>query len=285
MPMTLPLPHAAAALYRPLHMRDTVTLHAGSKVGPSPTRMEASPATMSRERHVLIADIHPQAPLRLADDLARYGHRVSVAHQLAQLRQALTEHHIDLLLMDLRLHPGDGLGLVREIRRASDLPIILVTGEHELAERVIGLEMGADDVVARACEPRELVARVQAVLRRSRRRRPGDTDAAPLDEPEVRCFGAWRLHLGARQLCGPDGATLTLPLAEYQLLCAFLQCQGEIISRARLMQLARGRQLSLSSRSIDLLVSRLRKKLGDDLADPPLIRTVRGLGYLFEVAT
>ncbi len=171
--------------------------------------------------------------------------------------------------------PGeDGLSLCRWLRSTSDIPILMLTARCEPTDRIIGLELGADDYMAKPFEPRELVARIQTVLRRVRDERS--------DQRSTIRFNTWRLNSVLRQLIAPDGLVVPLSNAEFRLLRVFIERPHRVLSREQLLDAARGRSIEAFDRSIDLLVSRLRQKLADDPKNPQLIKTVRGEGYLFD---
>lgn len=193
------------------------------------------------------------------------------------MRAALARGRFDVLVLDLMLPGGeDGYALCREVRAQQPLlPILMLTARAETVDRVLGLELGADDYVVKPFEPRELVARLRALCRRLR---SGQQAAAPVE----RRFGDWRLDYSQRQLYRPDGVLVPLANAEFRLLATFIERPGRVLSRDFLLDAARGREVEQFDRSIDMLVSRLRSKLGDDARQPRLIRTVRGEGYLFD---
>ena len=198
------------------------------------------------------------------------------------MRELLARQRYDILILDLMLPGEDGLSLCREIRQSSDLPILMLTARGEAADRILGLELGADDYLVKPFEPRELVARIHAILRRGHSPRPAvESPPAPTDEHLIR-FNQWSVHTERRQLTSPDGLLIPLSNAEFRLLMGFLAHPRRVLSRERLLDLARGRAMEVFDRSIDLLVSRLRQKLGDDPKNPTLIQTVRGEGYLFD---
>jgi two-component system OmpR family response regulator len=233
---------------------------------------------MTAKPHLLVVDDDADITALLCDYLARFGMTTSAAHSEPEVWRQLSTQRVDLVLLDLMLPGTDGLSLARSLRRhAAQLPIIMLTARCDPADRIVGLEMGADDYISKPFEPRELVARVQAVLRRTRLQA-----AAPAAEPDVVCFEGWTLYRDLREVVAPTGERVALSNAEYLLLNTFLKSPRQIVSRSRLMMEARGRELTVSGRSIDLLVSRLRQKLGDDGGDTVLIRTVRGAGYLFD---
>jgi len=235
---------------------------------------------MTPSPHILVVDDDEDITSLLCSYLGRFNYVAHAAGDAPAMWAALQAHPVALVLMDLMLPGTDGLSLARQLRERSNLPFIILTARCDPADRVVGLEMGADDYISKPFEPRELVARIQAVLRRSGAQA---TPAAPAPRGEVVRFQGWRLHRDTRQLTSPEGQEITLSTAEYQLLSTFLRSPGQIVSRAQLMLEARGRQLSVSGRSIDLLVSRLRQKLADQAGDADLIRTVRGAGYVFDV--
>jgi two-component system OmpR family response regulator len=176
--------------------------------------------------------------------------------------------------------PGtDGITLARELRERSRVPIIMLTARANPYDCVLGLEMGADDYMGKPFEPRELVARIQTVLRRTR----GESAPAPQEPDGVVRFDGWTLHSIERHLVSPQGVVVPLSNAEFRLLCTFLRMPRRVFSRDQLMEQARGRAMDAFERSIDLLVSRLRSKLSDDPRSPSMIRTVRGAGYVFNV--
>jgi two-component system OmpR family response regulator len=202
------------------------------------------------------------------------------AHMWAELAR----HPVDLVVLDVMLPGADGLQLSREIRQHSAIPVIMLTARGNIYDRIIGLENGADDYVSKPFEPRELVARIHTVLRRSTQSQDG---AEALLRSDVVHFDGWVLHREERTLVSPAGLTVALSNAEFRLLNTFLQTPRRLFSRDQLMdQLmdqARGRAMDAFERSIDLLVSRLRQKLCDDPDAPSMIKTVRGAGYMFNV--
>ena len=230
-------------------------------------------------QHILVVDDDADITTLLAQYLGRFGFTVHTASDGESMRARLNSHPIDLVVLDLMLPGADGLALTRELRaRSSRLPIIMLTARSNAYDRVLGLEMGADDYMSKPFEPRELVARIQTVLRRIT-----SGQAPPPEESEVVHFDGWQLHRMARHLITPEGVVTPLSNAEFRLLCTFLSMPRRICSRDQLMEDARGRSMEVFERSIDLLVSRLRQKLGDDPREPRFIKTVRGAGYLFNV--
>lgn len=220
--------------------------------------------------------VDDDVPIRelLIDYLARFGIRASGVTDGAAMRQAMQAEHFDVVVLDLMLPGEDGLQLCRWLRAESDIPILMLTARCEPTDRIIGLELGADDYMAKPFEPRELVARIQTILRRVR-------DDRTEQRANIR-FDNWRLNSVLRQLISADGLVVPLSNAEFRLLWVFIERPRRVLSREQLLDAARGRSIEAFDRSIDLLVSRLRQKLGDDPKAPQLIKTVRGEGYLFD---
>jgi two-component system, OmpR family, response regulator len=228
--------------------------------------------------HILIVDDHREIRDLVSRALAKEGFRVSTAADGRTMRKVLADSRIDLVLLDLMLPGEDGLSLCRALRAESDIPIIMLTAKGDEVDRVIGLEMGADDYLPKPFGSRELVARIKAVLRRGR-----ETVAAAKrrHRPERYRFDRWALDTGARELVRDDGVAVPLSTGEYDLLIALVERPQRVLSRDQLLDLARGRSAVGLDRSIDTQVSRLRKKLELDPGDPKIIRTVWGGGYMF----
>lgn len=225
--------------------------------------------TEKRAYRLLMIDDDTSLDELLAEYFARFGHELRWAPTAAEGRYRLRSDAPDLLILDVMLPDADGMELCREIRRTSDLPIVMLTARGDVPDRVLGLEYGADDYVPKPFEPRELVARVETLMRRSRRPRARSLRAGGLVlEPETR-----RATLG--------GAELALTTTEFELLRILMTSRGRVLSRDRLLQDLRGLDADAYDRSIDMLVSRLRKKLGDDSRSPRFVKTVRGAGYQF----
>ena len=227
--------------------------------------------------HILVVDDHREIRDLLGKYLARHGYRVTAANGGAEMKAALKAGAIDLVVLDVMMPGEDGLSLCRDLRAAGDMPVIMLTAMAEETDRVIGLEIGADDYLTKPFNPRELLARIRAVLRR--------TNALPqqrgtVDAQEV-LFDRWRLNVAGRELVGEDGVAVPLSTAEFQLLTAFLNRPRMVLSRDQLLDLTRGRAANVFDRSIDNQVSRLRKKIEADPKTPRLITTVWGGGYMF----
>jgi two-component system OmpR family response regulator len=214
--------------------------------------------------------------------LERYGMAVCTAEDGAAMRRALAGQRFDVLLLDVMLPGEDGLELCREVVQSLELPVIMLTAQGDPVSRVLGLELGADDYVGKPFEPRELVARIHAVLRRSRRGQGGAAAAPAAEGAGPLRFNGWRFDRLRRELVSADGVTVSLSAAEFRLLSAFAEHAGRVLARESLMELTRVPGVEVNERSIDLGVSRLRQKLGDSPREPALIRTVRGEGYLFD---
>ncbi len=208
--------------------------------------------------------------------LQGFGFDTTAVADGAGLRRALTAAAFDVVVLDVMLPDENGLDLCRWVRSRGDAAVVMLTALGDPISRVLGLELGADDYVAKPFEPRELVARIHAVLRRSRRGTAGDGDT---DGPVH--FAGWQFDRLKRQLLSAEQVVLPLSAAEFRLLSAFVQHAGRVLSRDRLIELTRAPGVEVNDRSVDLAVSRLRGKLGDPPRDPQLIRTVRGEGYLF----
>jgi two-component system, OmpR family, response regulator len=233
---------------------------------------------MTLPPQILIVDDDDGITSLLRDYLSNFGFEAHVAHDGVTMRQQLSRQHIDLIVLDLMLPGADGLALAREVRQNSRLPIIMLTARANPYDCVLGLEMGADDYMSKPFEPRELVARIQTVLRRATAL--PDAEGSRRGHDVIR-FDGWELRLHERSLTSPEGVAVALSNAEFRLLNTFLRMPRRVFSRDQLMEQARGRAMDSFERSIDLLVSRLRQKLADDPRDPVMIKTVRGAGYLF----
>ena len=211
----------------------------------------------------------------VASYLGGYGMSVTAVATAADMRKALRPGGVDVILLDLMLPDANGLDVCREIRNQSQVPLIMLTAQGDPVSRVIGLEMGADDYLGKPFEPRELVARIHAVMRRTGPRTGDGGDMA------VVRFRGWTFHRLKRQLMAPDQTMVALSGAEFRLLSVMVDHAGQVLSRERLLDLTRTPGVQASDRSVDLAVSRLRQKLRDAGQGNDLIRTMRGEGYLF----
>ena len=233
---------------------------------------------MNPPSQILIVDDDEGITALVCDYLSRFGFEAHAASDGVSMHQQLASRHIDLIVLDLMLPGSDGLVLAREVRQRSRVPIIMLTARSNAYDCVLGLETGADDYMSKPFEPRELVARIQTVLRRATARSGGSHASSGSD---VIRFDGWALDCHERRLTSPTGLVVALSNAEFRLLSTFLQTPRRLFSRDQLMEQARGRSMDSFERSIDLLVSRLRQKLADDPRDPAMIKTVRGAGYMF----
>lgn len=228
---------------------------------------------MAGEPHVLIVDDERDILDPLAAYVAKNGFRVSKARDAASAREFLAAHSIDIALVDIMMPGEDGLSLTGFIRATTKVPVILLTARTEETDRIVGLELGADDYVTKPFSPRELVARIKAVLRRS------SSDRVTAPDADAFAFGDWVLRTGERELVDKEGRAVPLSSGEYNLLLAFVTHPKRILSRDQLLDLSQHRELGAFERSIDNHISRLRKKLEADPRDPKLIKTVWGGGY------
>ena len=228
---------------------------------------------------ILVVDDDVEITTLLTEYLARFGFATHAAGGAAAMHAQLEKYAIDLVVLDVMLPGTDGITLARELRQRSRVPIIMLTARADPYDRVLGLEMGADDYMSKPFEPRELVARIQTVMRRLTNEHP----PVRRESDDVGRVDGWGLHCIARHLVSPQGVVVPISNAEFRLLCTFLRMPRRIFSRDQLMEQARGRAMDAFERSIDLLVSRLRTKLADDPRSPSMIRTVRGAGYVFQV--
>ncbi|WP_173980002.1 response regulator [Magnetospirillum sp. UT-4] len=232
---------------------------------------------MDNGAHILVVDDDREIRDLLARFLARHGLRVSVAKDGADMERALGERAIDLVVLDLMMPGEDGLSLTRRLRaNGNGVPIVMLTAMGEDSDRIVGLEMGADDYLPKPFNPRELLARIKAVLRRAR-----EPAQQARGGGEGYRFAGWALDVATRDLTDPAGVLVALSAGEFDLLLAFVEHPRRVLSRDQLLDLARGRMAVPFDRSVDIQVSRLRRKLGEDPKDPQLIKTVRGGGYLF----
>lgn len=226
--------------------------------------------------HILVVDDSADIREPLAKYLAKKGLRVSTADGGQEMRRAMKSSAIDLVVLDIMMPGEDGLALCRMIRETTDIPVILLTAMVEETDRVVGLEIGADDYVTKPFSPRELLARIKAVLRRSR----SLPRAAAAPAKSRLSFDRWTFDTLRRELVGTDGVAVPLSTTEFRLLSAFLERPRMVLSRDQLLDLTSGRTLEPFERSIDNQVSRLRKKIESDPKNPAIIKTVWGGGYV-----
>lgn len=263
---------------------------------------------MEKIDHLLIVDDDPEIRDLLAQYLKKNGFHVSTAANGKQLRQLLaastkqgaahsadmqinSSASIDLIVLDLMMPGEDGLSLCRDLRANGfcTTPILMLTAMNEEADRILGLEMGADDYLTKPFASRELLARIRAILRRARMFPPNLQTTSPVhlsgnDNAHFLSFGQWRLDTTARHLLDNSGMIVSLSGAEYRLLRVFLDHPRRVLNRDQLLSLTQGREADVFDRSIDILVSRLRKRLADDGAETSYIKTIRNEGYVFAAA-
>jgi DNA-binding response OmpR family regulator len=230
---------------------------------------------MAGEPHVLIVEDERDILEPLASYLSKNGFRVSKAPNAAMARELLAAHAVDIALVDIMMPGEDGLSLAGFIRATSKTPVILLTAKTEEMDRIVGLELGADDYVTKPFSPRELVARIKAVLRRTSDDRVNAPDA------DAYAFGDWVLRTGERELIDRQGQAVQLSTGEYNLLLAFVMHPRRVLTRDQLLDLSQHREMGAFERSIDNHISRLRKKIEAGPGDPKLIKTVWGGGYTF----
>jgi two-component system OmpR family response regulator len=232
---------------------------------------------MDTADHLLVVDDDRDIRELLTDYLTRNGFRATAVADGRAMRAALAAHAFDLVVLDVMLPGEDGLTLCRELRARSNLPILMLTARGDDLDRIVGLEMGADDYLPKPFNPRELLARIKAVLRRARTL--PDNLHAP--QHSFARFDGWTLNFDTRTLHDPAGEAVELSGAEFRLLKIFVERPHRVLNRDQLMDLLHGRDTEPFDRSIDVQVSRLRQRLGDDAREARLIKTVRGEGYVF----
>jgi DNA-binding response OmpR family regulator len=231
--------------------------------------------------HVLAVDDDPSVRQMIVDYLGDNEMRVTAVASGREIADVMARETIDLLVLDLRLPGEDGMQIARRLREESGLPIIMLTGLKDEADRVMGLELGADDYLTKPFSPRELLARIRALLRRARAQ---ETVADGLQKIRAYRFAGRELNVRLRRLTTASGDIVVLTNTEFNLLAAFLAAPSRVLSRDQLLGLSRLHNDEVYDRSIDVQVGRLRKKIQPDDAQPPLIKTERGAGYVFTAA-
>jgi two-component system OmpR family response regulator len=232
--------------------------------------------------HILVVDDDREIRELISSYLTKNGMRTTVAADGRQMRSFLEGNAVDLIVLDVMMPGDDGLVLCRELRAGKHkaTPILMLTARDDELDRVLGLEMGADDYLTKPFAARELLARIKAVLRRTRMLPP---NLQISEAGQLLSFGDWRLDTVARHLIDSQGTAIALSGAEYRLLRVFVDHPQRVLNRDQLLNLTQGRDADLFDRSIDLLVSRVRQRLGDDAREPTYIKTVRSEGYVFSV--
>ena len=231
---------------------------------------------MTDNARILVVDDDPDICALLQDYLGKNGFYTYTAGDCRAARETMRSQEIDLLVLDIMLPGEDGLVMCRELRVRSDIPIIMLTARTEETDRVVGLEMGADDYIPKPFAPRELLARIRAVLRRT-----GSEGSKQNGETVQFLFLGWSLDTGTRRLFSPEGVLVPLSGAEFRLLSVFLEHPNRVLTRDQIMDLLYGREAGPYDRAVDVQISRLRRRLGDTGHDPQIIKTVRSEGYLF----
>ncbi len=226
--------------------------------------------------HLLVVDDDREIRRLVEQYLGQAGYRVTTVPDGKAMWKALDANRIDLVVLDLMLPGDDGLALCRALRSRSSLPVLMLTARGDEVDRIVGLEMGADDYLAKPFNPRELLARIRSILRRAKALPP---NLVPEDVGSFR-FAGWTLDVATRNATAPDGVVVPLSGAEFRLLRVLLEHPNRVLSREQMLELASGREPVLFDRSVDVLVGRLRRRLRDDGKDPALIKTVRGEGYV-----
>jgi two-component system OmpR family response regulator len=223
---------------------------------------------------LLVVDDDAQLRQLVREYLGEHGYTVLVAGDGAEMWAQIAKNPVDMVVLDLMLPGEDGLALCRALRAQSTMPIMMLTARGEETDRIVGLEMGADDYLPKPFSPRELLARIKSILRRS-----SDGVAAAAPAREFR-FSRWTLDVGAHHLVDSDGVVVPLSTGEFRLLKTLVENGNRVMSRDRLMESLAGREAGPFDRTIDVMISRLRRRLGDDAREPALIKTVRNEGYL-----
>jgi len=230
-------------------------------------------------KHVLVVDADREARTALASHLERNGYRVTTASTGLGLQRALERTRVDLVVLDVLMGDDDGLRTCRSLLATSDVPVILVTHRSDEVDRIVGLEMGADDYLVKPLNYREMIARIRNLMRRVN----GSAREPATPRSRLYRFGGWQLDIVARELSDPHGKPKPLRSSEYRVLASLLAHGNRVVSRGRLIELARGRDADPFDRSIDVRISRLRAILGDDARGPRIIKTVHGEGYVIGV--
>jgi DNA-binding response OmpR family regulator len=234
---------------------------------------------MAEPHHIIVVDDEPEICEMLADYLGHAGFKVTTAENAAVLRRLLEDQAADVVILDINMPGEDGLSLARFLRANTDIGIVMLTAAGEVVDRIVGLEMGADDYLPKPVDMRELLARVRAVLRRMEARAAGP--AKDQAAAATVGFGPCRLDLDAHKLFDADGAEIPITSMEFDLLKAFAEHPNRVLSRDQLLDLAHNRDWEPFDRSIDIRIARLRRKVEADPAKPQVIKTVRGAGYIF----
>lgn len=232
---------------------------------------------------ILIVDDDAEIRSLLGQFLGKYGYEVALAEGGVAMDQILEQGPVDLVILDIMMPGEDGFELCRRLRRTSQVPILMLSAAGDETDRIVGLEMGADDYLPKPFNPRELLARIKAILRRTDNNGDNneDTDDDYAHADQIYCFEQWQLDMGMRRLISPDGLDIDLTAGEYSLLSAFVENPKRVLSRDQLLECTHNRSAGPFDRTIDVQVSRLRQKIEEDPKSPKIIKTVRGGGYMF----
>lgn len=233
----------------------------------------------NQDTSVLIVDDDPDICEVISAYLNRHGMQTTIARSAAEARACLADEHFDLMILDMQLPDGNGIDIAAEIKSDRNIGIIVLTGSGEQIDRIVSLEVGADDYLEKPCDLRELLARCRSLLRRLRQT-TANHDVQP-DDRIKETFSGWTLDVTKRQLTDPEGKDVSLTTQEFDLLTVLVRNRDRVLTRDNIMDQMKGRDWNPFDRSIDNTVSRLRKRLGDDGQSASVIRTVRGVGYLF----
>lgn len=234
---------------------------------------------MSGSAKILVVDDDPRICRVLHRYLSQEGFQVRVAASGYEMRSHIADTTPDLIILDLMLPNEDGLSLARDLRAQYDVPIIMLTGKIDPVDRIVGLELGADDYITKPFDERELLARVRSVLRRTKRSE--HSSIASAHEHSLAHFAGWQLDLNAHRLISPNGEKISLTSLEFQLLVIFVKRPNQVLSRDTILNYVAKRDYSPYDRSIDVLVGKVRKKIEPDAKNPTFIKTIRGTGYIF----
>jgi DNA-binding response OmpR family regulator len=241
----------------------------------------SAPPQNPEEIRVLVVDDDARVRRMLSEYLEEQNVRVATAANGAEMWASLEKSPADVVLLDVVMPGEDGLTIAAELRRRIDVGIIMLTGRGDVVDRVVGLELGADDYLTKPFHLREVLARIKSVARRTRPAHPPKPAEKEAASGPVLRFSGWQIHTDRHQLIGPDGVEVPLTTGEFNLLVAFAEHPNRTLDRDMLMDLAKGRQWEALDRSVDTQVARLRRKIEPDPKNPTLIRSVRGIGYLF----
>jgi DNA-binding response OmpR family regulator len=237
--------------------------------------------TETPQSHVVALDDDPEVRKMLVEYLGQNALRVTAVASGRELAALMARESVDLVVLDVRLQGEDGMQIARRLREQSAIPILMLTGRAEEADRIIGLELGADDYLTKPFSPRELLARIRALLRRAKAQA---SFADAVANVRAYRFGGWELNIGLRKLKSPKGEPVELTNGEFRILAAFLSAPQRILSRDQLLELSRVHNAEVYDRAIDIQILRLRRKIESDPARPRFIKTERGAGYVFSVA-